>query len=457
MKRIFMVGLLLGLVWCPLASHGSTYQEQVYHARDRVLPALVHIQPVVEDYRTGELKKQAVVGSGVIFHPDGYVVTNYHVAGKAKRIFCTLSDREQLPADYIGGDPSTDIAVLKLRLDGYHGTIQVAELGDSDSIQVGQQVLAMGSPLALARSVSAGVISTRDRYFSDEYRLPSGEKTGRFNLWIQTDAAINFGNSGGPLVDLNGRVIGINSRATFLANNLGFAIPINVVKRVTQAILKDGHVTRSWIGVTAQALQEMENYFGTDRNRGVLIASLDPGSPAAEASLMAGDIILEVDGQSVSARFVEELPAFYNAIASRPPGTAINLKVMRGDQERRIDLVTRPLGQLQGEDFECSEWGFTVRDITRQMQIANQLRDSTGVFVTGVKRVGPADLGGLNQGDVLQAINREPLDNLEAFKARYEALLNAGTQKVMLTVRRSSATRIVVINLEQRGEERPHE
>jgi serine protease Do len=438
-------------------SHGSTYQEQVYHARDRVLPALVHIQPVVEDFRTGEMKKQAVVGSGVIFHPDGYVVTNYHVAGKAKRIFCTLSDREQLPADYIGGDPSTDIAVLKLRLEGYHGTIQVAELGNSDSIQVGQQVLAMGSPLALARSVSAGVISTRDRYFSDEYRLPSGEKTGRFNLWIQTDAAINFGNSGGPLVDLSGRVIGINSRATFMANNLGFAIPINVVKQVAEAILKDGHVTRSWLGITAQALQEMESYFGTGRNRGVLIASLDPGSPAAEASLMAGDVIVEVDRRPVSARFVEELPAFYNAIASRPPGTTLSLKVQRGDQERNVDLVTRPLGQLQGEDFECEEWGFTVRDITRQMLIANQLRDSTGVFVTGVKRVGPADLGGLDRGDLVQALNRESVEDLAAFQARYKELSDAGTNKIMLSVRRNGATRIVVINLDQRGEEKPHE
>jgi len=276
-------------------------------------------------------------------------------------------------------------------------------------------------------------------------------------LWIQTDAAINFGNSGGPLIDLNGRVIGINSRATFGANNLGFAIPINVVKHATQAILKDGHVTRSWIGVTAQALQELENYFGTDRNRGVLISSLDPGSPAAEAGLMAGDIILEVDGRPVSARFVEELPAFYNAIASLPPGTPVTLKVMRNEQERLVDLVTRPLGQLQGEDFECSEWGLTVRDITRQMQIANQLRDSIGVFVTGVKRVGPADMSGLNQGDVIQSINREPLDNLEAFKNRYEALRGTGTQKIMLTVRRNGATRFAVINLEQRGEEQPHE
>jgi serine protease Do len=448
-KYLSALLLFMGLVTFG-RGQAAVYQEQVYRARDLVLPALVHIQPVVEDYRTGELKKQAVVGSGVIFHPDGYVVTNYHVAGKAKRIICTLSDREQLSADYIGGDPSTDIAVLKLKLDDYHGEIRVAEFGNSDSVQVGQQVLAMGSPLALARSVSAGVISTKDRYFSSEYRLPSGENTGQFNLWIQTDAAINFGNSGGPLVDLSGRVIGINSRATFLANNLGFAIPINIVKEVTQAILRDGHVTRSWIGVHAQAMQELEGYFGTDRNRGVLVASIDPASPAEETGLRAGDVILEMDGQPVSARFVEELPAFYKNIASRVPGSQFTAKVLHGDQELSVTLTTRPLGQLQGEDFECAEWGFTVRDITRQMQLTNQLRDSLGVFVTGVKRVGPSDLGGLRQGDVVRAINREPVDRLADFTARYQALLDEKSEKVLLTVKRNGATRLVVLNFENK-------
>jgi len=453
MKYWFTAVLLLALASNAPGVPSLSYQEQVYIARDHVLPALVHIQPVVEDYRTGELKKQAVVGSGVIFHPDGYIVTNYHVAGKARRIICTLSDREQLSADYVGGDPSTDIAILKLRLEEYKGEIVVAELGDSDSVQVGQQVLAMGSPLSLARSVSAGVISTKDRYFSSDYRLPSGEKTGRYNLWLQTDAAINFGNSGGPLVDLSGRVIGINSRATFMANNLGFAIPINVVKEVARAILEGGQVTRSWIGVHAQAMQELENYFGTDRNTGVLIASIDPGSPAEETFLKTGDIILEMDGEPVSARFVEELPAFYNKIASRPPGSKVELKVLRGEETYSFSITTRALGQLQGEDYVCSEWGFTVRNITHQMQLTNQLRDSIGVFVTGVKRVGPADLGGLNRGDVLQAVNRSPIANLPELVERYNSLLDEGLEKILLTVRRSGAVRLVVLNLEKGAEQ----
>jgi serine protease Do len=150
MKRI-CIALILTMLF--VTSSQAEYQElqrQIYKARDKVLPALVHIQPVIKDFRTGELKKQAVVGSGVIFHPDGYVVTNYHVAGKAERIICTLHDKEQVPAEYVGGDPSTDIAVLKLKLDEYSGTIEAADLGNSDSVQAGQQVLAMGSPLSLS-------------------------------------------------------------------------------------------------------------------------------------------------------------------------------------------------------------------------------------------------------------------------------------------------------------------
>ncbi|MFZ5979566.1 MAG: trypsin-like peptidase domain-containing protein [Candidatus Zixiibacteriota bacterium] len=426
----------------------QTVQDKIYRARDKVMPALVHIQPVIKDYNTGELIKQAVIGSGVIFHPDGYVVTNYHVAGKAVRIICTLNDKEQVPAEYIGGDPSTDIAVVKLQLADYHGKIEVAEFGDSDSIQVGQYVMAMGSPLSLSRTVSFGVISTRDRYFSSDVRLPTGEPTGRFNLWIQTDAAINPGNSGGPLIDLNGRVIGINSRATMFANNIGFAIPINIVKDVTDAIIDKGEVSRSWIGLHCQALQELENYFRTSDNSGVLIASIDPGSPAEASFLKAGDVILEIDGEPVSARFVEELPAFYSKIARHVPGSEIRLKVLRDEQEYNFKVVTRALGELQGDDFECPDWGFAVKGVTRHMSIENQLKDTTGVFVSGVKRVSPADVGGLRRGDVIMKINKLDIIELADFIRLYNELAAARTEKVLLTIQRGGGTRLVFLNID---------
>ena len=434
-----------------------TIQSDIYNARDRVMPALVHIQPVIKNYNTGELEKQTVVGSGVVFHPDGYVVTNYHVAGRAERIICTLSDKEQVPASLVGGDPLTDIAVIKLDLSDYRGSISVAEFGDSDSIGVGQYVLAMGSPLSLSRSISVGVISTRDRYFSPDVRLPSGERTGRYNLWIQTDAAINPGNSGGPLVDLDGRVIGINSRATLYANNLGFAIPINIVKKATGDIIAEGKVTRSWIGLHCQALQELENHFGAHRNAGVLISSIDPGSPAEHAFLKAGDIILKVNEQPVSARFVEELPAFYSLIADRNPGDEISLTVLRNEQAYNFKVATRTLGDLQGEDFECKDWGFAVKAITRQMQIENQLSDTSGVYVVGVKRIGTADEGGLRRADVILKVNGNDIAGLVDFIGQYNEQVQLEIDKVLLTVKRGGSTRFVLLNLDAREDKQTDE
>ncbi|MBU8934721.1 MAG: trypsin-like peptidase domain-containing protein [candidate division Zixibacteria bacterium] len=443
--RILLLSVLIAVSLVGTAD--ANLQEQILSARDRVLPALVHIQPVIKNYSTGQLEKQAVIGSGVIFHTDGYVVTNYHVAGKAERIICTLGDKEQVSASFVGGDPLTDLAVIKLDLENYDGTLGVAEFGNSDSIEVGQFVLAMGSPLSLSRSVSFGVISTRDRYFSADVRLPTGERTGRYNLWIQTDAAINPGNSGGPLVDLSGRVIGINSRATMFANNLGFAIPINVVREVTTSILDHGEVVRSWIGIHCQALQKMEEFFNTHRDAGVLVSSIDPGSPAEVSFLGAGDVILEIDNEPVSARFLEELPAFYNRIAQFKPGSELSLKVLRGDETYSFKITTKRLGDLQGEDFEAEGWGFTVKGITRQMQIDNNLDDSLGVLVTGVKPGGAAMTGSLRREDVVTDVNGTMVAGLTDFVTVYQSLEELTEGKILLTVRRNGSIRYAIIKI----------
>lgn len=439
------------------ASPDNSTQEKIFSARDKVMTALVHIQPVIKNYATGEMEKQAVVGSGIIIHPDGYVVTNYHVAGKAERIICTLADKEIVPATYIGGDPMTDISVIKLDLSNYKNKINIAEFGNSDSVQVGQYVMALGSPLSLSRSLSFGVISTKDRYFSAEFRLPSGERTGRYNLWLQTDAAINPGNSGGPLVDLNGKIIGINSRAQTFANNIGFAIPINVVKAVVAEIIDHKKVIRSWIGLHCQPLQEMEEYFGTNANTGVLISSIDPGSPAEKSFLKAGDIILELDSTPVSARFVEEMPFFYNMIAQYKPGSEVSLKVLRNDQTFNFKVVTKQLGDLQGEDFESKGWGFTVKEITRQMQVENQLNDTTGVLVIGVKNVGSAEESGLRRQDVISKINDIHIQNFEDFIATYNELTKEKIEKILLTINRSGATRFVLLDISKEKDSNENE
>ena len=440
---------LAGLTTSTILAQAKTegIQDDIYRARDRVMPAVVHIQPVSLDYRTGEMKKQSSVGSGVIYHPDGYVVTNYHVAGKAQDIICTLNDRELVPAVFIGGDPAIDIAVIKLDLSEYNGKLAIAEFGNSDDVHTGQMVVAIGSPLSLARTVSFGVVSTTDRYFSSDITLPTGERTGRYNLWIQTDAAINPGNSGGPLVDMNGEVVGINSRANFYANNLGFAIPINVVRESADAILKNGKVTRSWIGLHCQALQELESHFNTDGHSGVLIASVDPGSPAEKSFLKAGDIILEVNDQPVSARFVEELPAFYRQIASFSPGTELKFVVRRDDSEYTFGVVTQELGELQGDDFEAPDWGFAVKEITQQMGVEMQFDDIRGVFVTGVKRLGAADEGGLRRGDVVKTINQSEISDLASFGVQYQELVKEEAAKILIAVQRGGGTRLVVLTV----------
>jgi serine protease Do len=449
MKRFFILAVIAIAFW-PVSAFAQTmspYQKQIFQARDRVLPALVHIQPVVVDYLTGREKKLSLVGSGVIISRDGYVVTNYHVAGKAERIICTLYDRDQVPATLVGGDAATDLAVIKLNLDEYQGKIAYAELGDSDSLQVGQTVLAMGSPLALSRSVSMGVISTVDRYFPGEIRLPSGEKTGLYNTWLQTDAAINPGNSGGPLVDLSGKIVGINTRGAIFAENIAFSIPVNVVKRVVKALIDSGHVRRSWIGVYAQPLQDLEQFFGTGMNRGVLVASVDPGSPAERAGLKSGDIILKFNGIDVSARFEEELPHFYQLVAQAPIGKPIPVVTLVDNEEQVLTVTPQALGESMGRDYDFARWRFTAKAITNQMALDSRLPDTLGIYVTQTKAPGPAFDAGLRRGDIIRKVNNKPVNNLDELIQAYESLKD--DEKVLLTTHRNEAVRYVLLEIEK--------
>jgi serine protease Do len=313
----------------------------------------------------------------------------------------------------------------------------------------------MGSPLALSRSVSMGVISTVNRFFPGEIRLPSGEKTGDYNTWLQTDAAINPGNSGGPLVNLSGQVVGINTRGVFFAENIGFSIPVNIVKSITATLIKNGKVERSWIGVHAQPLQDLESFFGADSNRGVLIASVDPGSPAEAAGLNAGDIILRFNGKDVSARFEEELPNFYQLIAAAPANKDIEIVALVGGKEERRTIVPRPLGDLQGRDYDFERWGFTARGITTQMAIDQNLHDTTGVFVTQAAVLGAASNGGLRAEDVIKKVNGTPIERLDQLTQLYEGLKNE--PRILLLVNRGPDIRFVLIKLDKAEKEESHE
>ena len=413
MKQIFQFAFLSLVL---LNAVYASLDKKILAAKEKVFPALVHIQPIKEVFAAGEKKKVQVTGSGVIFRADGYVLTNNHVAEKARFVRCTLSSRQELEAEVVGLDPWTDLAVLKLDLESTGlKEVPFARFGDSDSVQVGQNALALGSPLGLSRSLSMGVISSVDRYFDDV-----GEMISPFNLWLQTDAAINPGNSGGPLVDLQGRVIGINSRAVIFGQNLGFAIPINTAKYVIEQILKNGEVQRSWVGIRWQEIKEYRKYLKKPNLEGVLIAGVDAHSPAGKAGLQAGDLVLAINNTPVSAVFKEELPPIRLLIANLPIHSKILFKVLSKNRLKTIEVVSKKQGKFSAHEFECSQWGLSVKEITPRIQKNFQLRSAAGVLVSGVRRGSPAEEGGVLRGYVISKIDNKPITDLQDFKRKYK-------------------------------------
>ena len=458
-----MLAVRLGLVatlagWTGPAIHPAApadLQSRILTARDRVLPALVHIEPILEVFRRGERGHLAVTGSGVIFSGEGYILTNNHVVENATRVTCTLSDQEEVEAELVGRDPLTDLAVLKLR---GNGPWPYAHLGDSDALQAGQYVIAMGSPLGLSRSISVGVISSLDR-FIPESQLPSGSPTGAYNTWIQTDAAINPGNSGGPLVSLEGEVIGINARAIpVFGENIGFAIPINLAREVSASLIGQGEVQRSWIGVNWQNLKSLTSFFGLDDNaRGVLVGNVVRGSPAETAGLQAGDLVLEYDGFPVSVWFEEELPRFEKRIADTPVGREVSLRVFRGDDEIDVTITTRLRAKTEGDQKENREWGFTVRELTEEMATRMNLPSRRGVLISGIKPGSFAAEAGLRPGDLVLRLDDMDVEDLTHWSQLYQHAVEEQRPKILITVRRGVAQYFHVLSPSYTAEDTPAE
>ncbi len=412
---------LLWILLLPLSAllgqaNQSLFQREIYHARNQVLPALVHIQPIISVYTSGEKQHTTVTGSGVIFTRDGYVLTNHHVVENAEKVWCTLSNKERITARVVGSDPETDIAVLQLNLEELKAdSLPYARLGNSDSLQVGQIVLALGSPLGLSRSVSMGVISSIDRYFPG-----SGAKISPYNLWIQTDAAINPGNSGGPLINLNGEVIGINARGVFMAENLGFAIPINLAREIAQKLIQKQNIKRAWVGIRFQELHDFKEYLNNPRFRGVLVAQVLRNSPAAAVDIRPGDVIQAVNGQPIHAEYEENLPAIRKIFADLPIGKPAILTIWRNGQQvqRQVIPIEEPF--TTSKEFEVKDWGMVVNNLNWEIYQAERLPDFNGVYVVGVKTGEAADQAKIYTNDVIRKIDGKPVRNLEDFKRLYQ-------------------------------------
>jgi len=431
------IGLILvaGIALSGCITGGLASQKYVIQAKNKVAPALVHVRPVKEVFRRGERREVSVIGSGFIISPDGYVVTNEHVAGKSNYVRCVLFDKDEVEAEVVGTDLYTDIAVLKLITD--RTDLPYVKLGDSSTLEAGQTVLALGSPHGLSRSVSSGIISVTDRNLEN---LGSGRAP--YNNWIQTDAAINLGNSGGPLVNLRGEVIGINTLRLSGADNVGFAIPINIAKEVITSIIETGRVTRSTLGV---AFQEMMRYTDDPLRKGVLIGDVDPLSPAYSARIRPGDILLAVDGVPTNARFTEDLPAVRKRVADLPVGEPVVLTILRADQQMDITLNTAEKRELVGDQQEFSEWGFTVSELTPTVIRRAQLTSRQGVRASGIQVGGLANAAGLGVNDIILKIDGEAVADLADFQKRYTILVEENKPLVLLTVKDGPLTRFVLI------------
>ncbi|KAA3610345.1 MAG: PDZ domain-containing protein [Calditrichaeota bacterium] len=442
MYKLFLA--ILVLFNSVIANQNS--QQKVLNAKRTVFPALVHIQPVKEFLSSGEKQKVQVTGSGVIISNDGYVVTNNHVAEKANFVKCTLSSKQEVQAKVIGLDPWTDLAVLKLDLEeaGIE-SVPFAKFGDSDEIEVGQMVIALGSPLGLARSLSLGVVSSVDRYFNDV-----GEMISPFNLWIQTDAAINPGNSGGPLVNLDGDIIGINARAVVFGENLGFAIPANIVKHVVDQIIEKGEVERSQIGIDWQEIKEYRAFIKNPNLEGVLVGGVEKGSAAEHAGLKAGDVVTKINDNAVSAVHLEELPKIRLLISNLPVDSPIIFDLLREDEDKRIEVVSTRQGKFRGNEFNCEEWGISVQEITPRIVKNFQLESDKGVLISGAKPGSKGAKANIYPGEILLTIDDEEIENLDDFKTKYEKYKTDVEKSYLLFLKTGQSNHFALIEREKK-------
>lgn len=382
--------------------------------------------------------EQHGLGSGVIVSEDGYILTNNHVVDGADEVKVALSDRRELIAEIIGTDRATDLAVLKVE----SGDLHPATLGDSSQLQVGEWALAIGSPFGLEHTVTAGIISAKGR------RVGILGDNG-YEDFIQTDAAINPGNSGGPLVNLRGEVIGINTAIESRSGGnqgVGFAIPSDMARRVMDAIIEEGGVTRGYLGALIQDLDEdLAESFGFQSRDGVLIGDVVEDGPAAAAGLQAGDIVTQVNGKRVTT--ASELR---NLVAATPPKTELRLDVFRNGQRRTITVTTGTLDEGRfasgGRSGSASteELGLTVQNLTPEL--ARRLRlegDQEGVVVTSVEAESLAERVGIRPGDLLVAVGNRTISTVTDFR---EALRELDPESgVRLQVERNGVRRFVYV------------
>jgi len=382
-------------------------------------------EPFEKHFRRGF--KQRSLGSGFIIDRSGTILTNNHVVENADEIVVRLSNQKEFKATVVGRDSKTDVAVIKIEAGE---ELNAVTLGDSDKLEVGEWVMAIGNPFGLENTITAGIVSGKSRFIGQ----------GSYDDFIQTDAAINPGNSGGPLVNVRGEVVGINS-AIFSRTGgnigIGFAIPINLVKELLPQLREKGKVVRGWLGVYIQKVTpEIAESLGVPDPQGALVADLMRDSPAAKGGLQVGDVIVEFDGQPINES--NDLPLL---VARTTVGKKVKVKIIRRGDEK---MLTVEVGELKDEEVAASsgkaeDFGLSVQNLTPEIAESIGVDPETrGVVVVGVEPGSAADEAGLRRGDVVLEVNREPVETLAAYK---KALENAaGKKNLLFLVRRGDNT-----------------
>jgi serine protease Do len=376
--------------------------------------------------------KQRGQGSGFIIG-DGYIFTNNHVVSGADEIKVKLSDGREFKGQVKGADEKLDLALISIET---KENLPVAPLGDSDALEVGEWVMAIGNPFGLAQTVTAGIISAKGRWIG----------SGPYDDYLQTDASINPGNSGGPLFNAKGEVIGINAAIVAGGQGIGFAIPINMAKAVLTQLKETGRVTRGWLGVSVQPVTpELAASFGMKSEKGALIAEVVKDSPAEKGGLKAGDIILEFDGKTI--KDMHDLPRL---AAVTPVGKRASVNVLRdGKTLEKTVVIERMADSGQSTQKEASaeaRFGLVVADLTKDIAARLRIQETSGVVVTEVKPGSAADEAGISAGDIIRQINTTPVKNTKEYAKLVSSLKKGAT--VPFLVRRGDSSLFVALKVE---------
>lgn len=421
------------------AMEQQDFRQVIREAKASVFPTVVFVRVVRDNLQAGQSLRQEAAGSGVLISSTGEVLTNWHVVDKTTEIRCLLQDGRSMHARIVASDKDMDLALLQLELREDEATLPYSHLGDSDLLVEGDFVMAMGAPWGLSRSVSIGIISCQDRYLPD---------TSAYNLWLQTDASISPGNSGGPLVDTEGEVIGINTLGILWGGDTGFAIPSSVIKEVLPNMREQGEIGWLYGGMELQPLNDFNRNIFFHHTNGVMVASVDPMSPAMEAGLISGDRIVQIDGEPVTAVAEEALPDLRRSLALRNEGEMVLLQVDRGG--RLLDVPLSPIkkGEVEGEEMDFPRWDFTLKAINRFDNPDLFFYRPEGVFIYGVKQPGNAAMAGLRPRDILLEIDGKPIATLEDAHTIYEdAMGQLHTRpRLFLTVLRSGTRQQIILN-----------